>query len=136
MERKDWLLMLLEEELDPIRIQKGMFLFAMESGSPSNEVYEFVPYNWGPCCFDIYDDLENLHSDGLIERRPVPGKGWFKYQITPAGVSLVKEFNLRKDSQNYLNEVKGIIKHPSFNDLLRKVYAEYPEYATESLFRS
>ena len=136
MERRDWLLMLLEEELDPIRIQKGMFLFAMESGSPPSEVYKFIPYNWGPCCFDIYDDLENLHSDGLIERRPVPGKGWFKYQITPAGTSRAKGLSARKSSRDYLHEVKRIIKQPSFDELLREVYAKYPDYTAKSLFRS
>ena len=136
MDRKDWLLLLLDEELDPIRIQKGMFLFAKESGARDRELYEFVPYNWGPCSFDIYDDLDSLHRDGLIERRPVPGKSWYKYQISPAGRDFTSTLRLPKgDSLDYLGKIKSAITRASFNRLLDNVYKRYPEYAINSHYR-
>ena len=137
MEPRDWLLLLLEEDLDPIRIQKGMFLFAEESGARENELYEFQPYNWGPCSFRIYDDLDGLHNAGLIERRPVPGKSWYRYQVTDAGRSLARSLpggNTR--AADCLDQIKASIKGASFNDLLRSVYEKYPQYATKSQFQA
>ena len=136
MEPKDWLLLLLEKELDPIRIQKGMFLFAEESGAPKGETYDFQPYNWGPCSFEIYDDLDILHRDGLIERRPVSGKSWYRYQVTDAGRVLMPSISRRNaTASGYLREIKASIKKASFNDLLSNVYEKYPEYATRSQFQ-
>ncbi len=136
MERKDWLLLLLEEELDPIRIQKGMFLFAKESGAPEEQLYDFQPYNWGPCSFTIYDDLDSMYAEGLIERRPVAGKSWSRYQVTGSGKSLVAKVKGRRSPESqYLGKIKDSIKEASFNDLLRGVYKKYPEYATKSQFQ-
>jgi hypothetical protein len=51
VERADWLILLLgfkgeaeNPELDPIRIQKGMFLLAHEAGLPNGERYDFSPH--------------------------------------------------------------------------------------------
>ena len=133
MNRMNWLLLLLGEELDPIRIQKGMFLFAMESGAPDEECYEFVPYNWGPCSFDIYDDLDSLHKDGLIERRPVPGKSWSRYQASAAGEAAATAIEEEGSPYaKYLDEIKGSIRTASFDNLLKRVYEKYPNYAVNS----
>jgi hypothetical protein len=48
MRPRDWLLLLLalrqaEEPLDPVRLQKGMFLLAQEGGLPPSDRYEFFP---------------------------------------------------------------------------------------------
>jgi hypothetical protein len=58
--RSDWLLLLLafkaesdSPALDPIRVQKGMFLVAEEGGLPAEERYDFTPYSWGPYCRDV-----------------------------------------------------------------------------------
>ena len=51
-----------------------MFIFAQESGVSDDESYEFVPYNWGPCSFEIYEDMDSLIDDGLVERFPT-GRG-------------------------------------------------------------
>lgn len=137
MRRRDWLLQLIDDEIDPIRIQKGMFLFAKESGAPEAEVYDFIPYNWGPCSFDIYDDLEKLHDAGLIERVPVPGQTWSRYRRTVDGESKAALVSKKvPDTQAaYISSVKeAVTSERSFNRLLRRVYKKYPEYATKSLW--
>ncbi len=139
MNRRDWLLQLIDDDLDPIRIQKGMFLFAKESGAASRETYDFIPYNWGPCSFDIYDDLEKLNDDGMIERVPVAGKTWARYRRTPQGDRRSARLapKATKKALRYLNEVKSAVtSEKTFNGLLRSVYKRYPEYATKSLFNS
>ena len=53
MTRRDWLLLLVARHadargLEPVRVQKALFLHAREGGVPARERYWFVPYNYGP----------------------------------------------------------------------------------------
>ncbi len=50
MTAKDWLLVFIADDeagegLDPVRLQKGMFLLAREAGLPARQRYRFIPYN-------------------------------------------------------------------------------------------
>lgn len=135
MNRRDWLLLLIGDGLDPIRIQKGMFLFAQESDAPPAERYAFEPYNWGPFAPVIYTDLERLQEAGLLERESVAGASYFRYRQSPAGVQTagaVRETappRIRK-----LDDIRSRITHLDFNSLLRSVYSDHPDYASKSLF--
>ena len=137
MKREDWLLVLVDDDIDPIRIQKGMFLFAMESSAPPDEKYDFRPYNWGPCSFDIYDDLDTLVETGLVSRQPVPGARWHKYGQTPAGQkrseALLRDADPMVAAQ--MQKIAGSVTSKSFDKLLEAVYSEYPDYATRSMFK-
>lgn len=137
MNRRDWLLMLLNGGLDPIRIQKGMFLFAMESGSPPREVYEFEPYNWGPLSRRIYFDLEEFLAERLAERVPVPGQTYAQYRRTSTGTEAAEALARRADTNRtaILDQIRQKVTSTSFDDLLRDVYGRYPDSATKSLFR-
>ena len=77
--------------LDPIRLQKGMFLFAMDEASDPGESYDFVPYDFGPMSAQIYRDLESLSEQGLIEAAPVEGQTWSRYRATEAGLSQARD---------------------------------------------
>ena len=79
MEQRDWLLMAIGDHIQPIQIQKTMFKFAMESNAPKDEIYDFEPYNWGPCSFEIYDDLSKLRAEGFVEAVRT-GRGWSTYR--------------------------------------------------------
>ena len=85
METHDWLLLAIGDRVEPIQIQKTLFKFAKESGAPEQEMYTFIPYNWGPCSLEIYDDLGQLRDEGSVEFVP-SGRGWSLYQLTEAGV--------------------------------------------------
>ena len=37
MDKRDWLLLIIGERMEPIQIQKALFKFAMESEAPENE---------------------------------------------------------------------------------------------------
>jgi hypothetical protein len=135
--RKDWLLLLIGDGLEPIRIQKGMFLFAMESEAPAREKYDFVPYNWGPFSRAIYDDLESLQTAGLVERLPVPGASHFAYRRTSAGDAAAERLS-RGGSEALvasLRQARAAVSDVDFGMLLRRVYRKYPTYATKSLFK-
>lgn len=134
--RRDWLLMLLDSGLDPIRIQKAMFLFTMEAGAPPGEIYRFRPYNWGPFSQPIYSDLEHLQSRGLVERLPEPGTTYAKYSRTPEGDSVVNRLRQHADPDLLarMDDVKATVARYSFDQLLDYVYEKYPEYAVNSVF--
>jgi hypothetical protein len=137
MKPKLWLLLALEGDVDPIRIQKTMFLFAMEAGAPASDRYRFEPYNWGPLSTQIYRDLEALSSAGLVEAVPVPGATYSRYRRTPKGTSIARVAALDADPHavQFLSEHGSRLLRTDFDTMLREVYDKYPEYATKSLFR-
>ncbi len=134
---RDWLLLLLDGGLDPIRVQKGMFLFAMNGGVPAAERYTFEPYNWGPLSKRIYVDLEELLATGLVERVPVPGASYTRYRRTQAGnVAAEGLATATPEPAKVLAAIGSKVRELGFNELLQYVYAQYPDYATKSLFKT
>ena len=143
MPRSDWLLLLLTksvlgvdgpEGLDPVRIQKGMFLTSMRG--PAKNLYTFRPYNWGPFSPAVYGDLDRLVDEGLVLREDVAGRNWQRYSPSPAGVEVAGEFakSLGDVSLKWMGSCRRFLTERSFTQLLRDVYAAYPEYATASQF--
>lgn len=136
MEKRDWLLLCIGNRMEPIQIQKTLFKFAMESGAPKNELYTFIPYNWGPLSMEIYDDLGKLREEEQVEFMP-SGRGWNIYNLSEAGK---KKQNALKDQANpnllaKLNAARDYVTSRGFEKLLEDIYAEYPDYASASLFR-
>ena len=136
MNNQDWLLLAIGDWMEPIRVQKTLFKFSKESDAPSSETYEFEPYNWGPCSFEIYDDLRSLIQEGFIEAIP-SGRGWDVYQATDHGNN--KQQELRKSANKSLikqiDQARDYVVSRSFATLLEDVYEEYPDYAVNSVFR-
>ena len=136
MEKRDWLLLAIGEAMEPIQIQKTLFKFAMESGAPEKEVYTFIPYNWGPCSMEIYDDLGQLREEHLVEFVPT-GLGWNIYHLTEEGEKKIED--LRKSADRKLLKKLGSIREyvvsRDFETLLSDIYSEYPDFARESLFK-
>lgn len=124
--------------LDPVRLQKGMFLFAHDPVATANEKYEFVPYNYGPMSAQIYSDLETLTSEGLVEAVPVSGQSWARYIATERGLIEARELLGGEPSQEAarrLHEIKRDVASKTFSAVLEDVYERFPEYATNSVFR-
>lgn len=139
-----WLLLLLSaealgadgpEELDPIRIQKGMFL--LSDRGPARGAYEFRPYNWGPFSSQIYQDLEALERRGLVESRRLPGRTWRAYQTTRVGDKRAVKIAQQLDPEHvrWLGRVREFLTDRSFVQLLREIYRVYPQYKPRSLLR-
>ena len=135
MKKSQWLLLAIEETVQPIQLQKILFKFAKESGVPDEETYKFSPYDWGPCSFEIYADLEEARNDGLVEAVP-SGRGWNMYRLTRLGASAAAAVRKRADKEliRSLHGIREWVTSRDFQTLLRDVYEAYPEYATQSLF--
>jgi hypothetical protein len=145
LQPRDWLLLLvalrrIAEGLDPIRVQKGMFLLAREGGLPAGEAYAFRPYNYGPMSDEVYVDLGRLVRAGLCERRAVRGYSWRRYATTGWGDARARALarharHRTPDAVARLLEIEALLSRTTFAGLLEEVYRRYPEYTSRSVFR-
>lgn len=145
--RRDWLLLLLAYEgapdgLDPVRVQKSMFLLREEAGDDlaPDETYEFVPYNYGPMSKPIYADLDGLVAEGLAQKVPVKEQSWSLFRATANGLAkaerLVNGMSARDmPVARKLYEIKGIVAGKTFAELVEYGYERFPDYEARSIFR-
>lgn len=142
MQKQDWLLVYLSlpskskmDLIDPIRIMKGLFLFKMEFKEELGDFYDYKPYFYGPCSFEIYSDLLSLQLEGLVDRCSQPLSRWSYYRLTEKGQEqasiLIKDVSSELLTQ--LKTIKIKVTSLSFLDLLKEIYREYPEYAQNSV---
>jgi len=143
MQPIDWLLLFLAERsaaIDPVRVQKGMFLLSEEGPLPPAERYAFVPYAYGPMSRDVYRDTRRLVARELAETSEVPGHRW---TLVAAGRSGLEQAELlraraRRDQPaalEQLRHVRALVDRLTFSALLEHVYDRHPAYATRSVFR-
>ena len=141
----DWLLLLVALDapaagLEPVRVQKALFLLAREGGLPRTERYWFVPYNYGPMSPRIYRDVELLVRRGLLERLPVPGYAWGRVRATAEGrrrAEWLAAGATARDRRGLeaLRGIRDLVTSLSFADLLETIYERHPQYAVRSVFR-
>jgi hypothetical protein len=140
----DWLLLLIaarpsRQGLDPIRLQKGMFLLAREAGIAARERYWFVPYNYGPMSPALYRDLERMEQEGLVERTLVLDESWRRLTVTEAGMQRARTLRRRArrgspEAVQELSRIKRAIVRMTFAELIADVYRRYPYFARRSVF--
>lgn len=147
MTRKDWLLLLLAykgapDGLDPVRIQKAMFLLNADPGIalPAGQSYSFSPYNYGPMSKRVYTDLDDLVAAGLVRKLAVSGQSWSRYVASPSGLLAGEKIAVKAADVNLLAakklwEVKQIVANKTFDELLQFIYDRHPEYQERSIFR-
>ncbi len=136
--KEDWILLALRQTpLDRIHIMKALFLVWHRSGRAMKDYLVFEPYLYGPCSFEIYSALANLSADGVIVQPPHPVPEWADYYVTARGRKRVEEIAkaVPTRTQKLVDEVVTEISRLSFNELLRKVYTEAPDFAVNSMFK-
>jgi hypothetical protein len=143
--RREWLILLATFEgapdgLDPVRLQLGMFLFSRCPGVPPRSKYVFEPGVYGAISDELYDDLDRLVGERLIEAVTVKGAHWSFYR--PIDVTFERARRILRraeaddlvDATRQLAEIKQYVSSAGFGELLEFVYAEYPEFAVNSVF--
>lgn len=128
------------QDLDPIRVMKGLFLISEETPQawlPAEARYRFEPYDYGPCSFQVYKDLEALEHHGLVQATKVLGRTWSYYSLTGTGEGLAIELSSSVDprASRYFATVREFVTRLSFRKLLNAIYERYPDYAVNSVFR-
>lgn len=143
--RSDWILALLYvDDRRPIkgtvRIMKELFLFRksgeLHKDARIGEFYSFIPYDYGPCSFDVYHDLDVLKKRGDIVALERPNKNYKVYLLTESGEYRAYSF-LKRHHPSVTKALDGVKKE--VNDLplyalLSYVYEKHPKYAKKSVF--
>lgn len=139
MTKKDWILLALDKyPLDRIHVMKILFLLWYRSGRKISDYFQFIPYLYGPCSFEVYTVLESLLNEGHISQPPHQTPKWVHYYLTEKGKELAEQLTRKVSSENLtaIGLIADEVAPLSFYDLLRKVYKEAPEFAVNSIFKN
>jgi uncharacterized protein YwgA len=123
--------------MDRIRLMKSLFLTWYRTGKSIPDYFQFVPYLYGPCSFEVYRILDELKREGLIVRLPNPVPNWSTYYLTEKGKQAAREaiFQIEPALRDRLKESAGEVTRLSFYQLLKRVYEEAPEFAINSVVK-
>ena len=129
-----------QPELDPVRVMKGLFLISVETPGrwlKQESRYQFEPYTYGPCSFEIYSDLDQLGKWGYVTSKEAPGRSWRYYALSPRGKELARRVAeaMNRETVRYFKDVRDFVATTSFRQLLSVIYHHYPAYAVNSVFK-
>jgi len=144
MDRADWLLLFLTtparrgdrpKSIEPLRIMKGLFLMSQRGKGEIKDLYTFRPYDYGPFTTDIYADLDRLVTAGLAVQETVVGRSWRMYRPSLDGDSRAESLagGLDPSERATIDEAYDFVASRGFLVLLRDIYAEYPDYAINTV---
>ena len=143
MNREDVLLMVVAAgqgtPLTPVQLQKSLFLIGERlTESLPKPLYEFEPYHYGPFNGDIYADADDLESQGYLVSVGSTSGTWLDRAITTEGAKRVEvvEQQLPRPIRDYIHTIVEWSQSMSFSQLVRSIYAEYPEYRQNSVFQN
>jgi hypothetical protein len=122
--------------LDSIRLMKGAFLASQRGESGWGSLFDFRPYDYGPFDASVYRARDSLVARGYL--RALKESRYERYELTDAGRERVAELEHEEGGPavDWLRRVGGYVTSRSFAQLLREVYAAYPDYAERSVFTS
>ncbi len=136
--RRDVILVALQAApLDRLRLMKTAFLVWHLSDRPKTGPFDFEPYLYGPCAFDLYTTLDSLADDGFVVRTPYPVFRRAPYHLTDKGKREAEEATARLGHKvsSRVTKVAAWAKKQSFRSLLDFVYDQAPDFAARSVLR-
>lgn len=129
------------------RLQKLVFL-AQQGGlkddpipeHDTEEKFRYKSFDYGPFSKELYDYLDQLVDDGLIDRRKVEtssGKERYDYSLSPKGEEILSSTPeaLAENDLKVIKGVKILYNETPLFELIDRVYADYPEYAKDSVLK-
>jgi uncharacterized phage-associated protein len=140
MHRRYWTLLAIAaakgEPLSPVQLQKALFLLGAQMRERVSPFYTFRAYNYGPFDANVYKDAEALGQEGLVLLQLNPA-GWTDYAATPKGLAEADRIRQEVDAEAaaYLERVVAWTRSLSFQQLVRAIYARFPEYRQNSVFQ-
>lgn len=111
-------------DIDRLVLTKWAFLLRHESESRGGEsFYDFVPYQYGPFSFGLYQEAEKLVAQGYLQERG--SNGW---RLGEVEAPAVVDRNLSRD----LTAVATKFQKNHVDILLDYVYERYPYFTINS----
>jgi uncharacterized protein len=141
LSKSDWNLLVLtasDSATSPVQLQKILFLIGKNLPTQTqNGFYDFRPYDYGPFDATVYSDAEQLSIDGLVTIRLSQSGKWREYLPSPKGFQKAEEIKqgLPTDLTKYLQDLVLWVKSLDFEQLVKYIYREYPDYKVNSVFR-
>ena len=141
IDRRDFVLMAVaaggSTPLTPVQLQKTLFLIGENLPEIPDSFYEFEPYHYGPFDRDIYLDADKLEAEGLLFSIPSLNGAWLNRAVTPAGMKKAEELedSLSEPSRAYIKTLVRWTQSITFSNLVKSIYAVYPKYRENSVFR-
>ena len=142
MKREDLLLAALAaaggHAYQPVQVQKAMFL--LDQNVPElitdGECYQFEPYDYGPFDKQVYKDAETLHEWGFAEITSSPNGRWKRYAASGEGLERGEAIlnGLSDAHRTYIEAISQWVRSLSFNELVKSIYAVYPDMKKNSIF--
>lgn len=142
MERRDWVLLALlaapDKRLQPVQLQKSLFLLQQRGGTLGSAFYAFRPYHYGPFSREVYDDADTLAIEGMLQVDHAPGSYWREYSATEEGLTRARclSSEAKPEAWAYLQRAVLWVTGLSFNELVRSIYVHFPEYRVNSVFQN
>jgi uncharacterized protein len=120
----------------PVQVQKLLFLIDRNlKGEIGGPYFHFVPYNYGPFDKAVYDVLEKLSDQNLVEI--VTRNAWREYALTESGIrrgnAILKDLSLK--ATKYIEDSSKFVLSLGFTDLVSSIYKAYPEMKRNSVFQ-
>ena len=120
----------------PVQIQKLLFL--LDRNIPEElggAVFDFQPYDYGPFDRAVYEVLEELYEEGLVEISRA--RRWKQYRLTDQGQADALQIlgGMSDVAAQYVRNVSDFVRNLTFTQLVRSVYKAYPEMRANSVFQ-
>lgn len=128
------------------RLQKMVFVLQQhlkETGDYSDDqLYSFFPYDYGPFSKELAESIDHMIDQGLLqevsEEYNEEGDLKYRYRLQPKGRKVI-ERAYHHENINEIADEAGDLKHRyteelSLPEVIDEVYAEYPEYAENSVY--
>lgn len=110
-------------EIDRMVLTKWAFVIRQEAESRGGDAfYDFVPYQYGPFSFGLYQEMEKLVAQGYVQER---GSSAWALGTIPAPP-------VERSIQQDLAKVAARFRRVSVENLLDYVYDKYPQFTVNS----
>lgn len=125
--------------MTPVQLQKSVFLLQMRLPHEMlpAEGYEFSAYNYGPFTSEVYSDALRLAAEEAVAVNSSSYGKYSEYSATEIGRELGTKLTqeLPQEAVSKAQEIIDWVRKQSFSGLVSAIYAEFPDYKANSVFR-
>lgn len=120
-----------------IPFMKAAFLLVKSDIGFEGMDYAFEPYSFGPWDYQVTDDLDSLVQQGCLTMHPISWSRGIEYRLTDWGRKRIEDQASDVDDERraIVVSVGTRVTAKHYAEMLKDLYAEYPEVATRSILR-